>query len=100
MSAPDDTALQPQPAPGVVPVTIRSTVPAMQDGTLILARIDAPSIGVDCAYLFLDPKANALGLLAGCGCTVHVPLAGLINSLAENMHGAHAASGHAPQARH
>lgn len=89
MGAPDDLALPPQRPEGVVPVTIRSTVPAMQDGTLVLARIDAPSLGIECAYLFLDPQSNALGLLAPCGCAVQHPVSALVRRLADTLAEAH-----------
>jgi hypothetical protein len=81
MAAPDDPALAPLPGPATVPVTIRSAVPALQDGTLVLARVDAPALGIDCAYLFLDPRANAMGLLSPCGCHVEVALSGLLREL-------------------
>lgn len=81
-----------------IPVVVRSTVPATANGVLVLARIDAPTVGVPISYLVLDPQTNRLALTAPCGCSVHHELSGLVLSLAEavakgHVAGAEAASG-------
>ena len=83
------------PARAVLPVTIRSTVPATENGTLVLARIDAPTVGLPCSYLVLDPQTNQIGLVAPCGCTVHVQLSRLVLDLAQNVTDSHGPGGSA-----
>lgn len=88
-AGPDDPARPPSAEAPMLPVTIRSTVPAMHDGTLVLARVDAPTLGIECAYLFLDTRAGALGLLLPCGCQVSQPLSALLLQLAATQAEAH-----------
>lgn len=78
---------------GHLSVTIRSTVPATESGVLVLARIDAPAVGLPQTFLVLDPQANAITLMAPCGCQVTQDLARLIVDLAHlvaESHGQHA----------
>lgn len=69
-------------ARGHLQVTIRSTVPATDNGVLVLARIDAPGVGLPQTFLVLDPHSNAITLMAPCGCQVTQDLARLIVDLA------------------
>lgn len=81
------------PARPVLPVTIRSTVPTTENGVLVLARIDAPTVGLPCSYLVLDPRSNTLALMAPCGCSVHHELSGLVIGLASAVADSHGATG-------
>jgi hypothetical protein len=76
------------PAQGL-DVVIRSTAHTTESGVLVLAQIDAPSVGVEQAYLILDPKTNSLGLMAPCGCHVFHELSGLVMSLADALARSH-----------
>ena len=83
----DPTA--PQPAGNVLPVVIRSSVPATDNGVYVLARVDAPSVGLPISYLVLDPKTGQIALMAPCGCSTYHHLGSLIVRLAEQVAGAH-----------
>ena len=74
---------------GRLPVTIRTTVPATDNGVHVLARVDAPSVGLPVSYLVLDPTTGQIALMAPCGCSVHHQLSSLILSLAESVAGSH-----------
>lgn len=91
----NDDAPKPAAARPVLPVTIRSTVPVSDNGVLVLARIDAPTIGLPCSYLVLDPRTNAISLMAPCGCSVHHELSRLVVGLAEAVSEAHGPTGSA-----
>jgi len=79
----------PQLVDGRLPVTIRTTVPATSNGVHVLARVDAPTVGLPVSYLVLDPASGQIALMAPCGCSVQHSLTSLILSLAESVAGQH-----------
>lgn len=85
MSAPTVSPL----VDGRLPVAIRTTVPATDNGVHVLARVDAPSVGLPVSYLVLDPATGQIALMAPCGCSVFHQLTSLILSLAESVAGSH-----------
>lgn len=74
----------------VVVAVMKTTVD--DNGLFVLARVEAPTIGVDESFLVLDMRSGDVALTAACGCRVAVPLAGMLRDLATVLLSGHTAS--------
>lgn len=67
-----------------LPITVKVAAGAVQqDGIHVLARIDAPDLLREPAYLVFDGIRGVIGLTLRDGVTVHVELAALLLNLAQ-----------------
>ena len=73
-----------------VPVVVAVMKTTVDDnGVFVLARVEAPTIGVDQAFLVLDMRSGDVALTAACGCRVTVPLVGMLRDLATVLSSGH-----------
>lgn len=55
-------------------------------GTLPLAMLSAPELGIHQAALYIDGNTNRLVLMAACGYATHAPLEQLVMALHKLIH--------------
>lgn len=70
-------------------IIIKSTVPAMASGALIVAKLDCEQLKIEGAFLVVDPASNRIALMSPCGCMVHTELSSLVVGLGQALQTRH-----------
>lgn len=70
---------------GTARIQVTGFVNPTPAGTLPLALVSAPELGIEQAALYIDGNTNRLVLMAQCGCATHAPLDQLVQALAQML---------------